>query len=96
MSGLEEELNVNPVFNGLIRNPKIMGVTNDLFGICFCLSMVLFIFNPFWIAFWLPLHGGAFLICKIDEQLATIFLKSLSLPNCRNKRLWGVKCYEPF
>ncbi len=93
---MDDELIINPVYQGLIRNPMILGVTNDLFGIYFCISMLAFIFSPLYGLIWLPLHGLAFLLCKADPQLATIFMKAGSLPGCKNKVIWGVKSYGPY
>ena len=65
---MDDELIINPVYQGLIRSPMILGVTNDLFGVCFCFSMLMFIFNPLYGLVWFPIHGPAFLICKVDPQ----------------------------
>lgn len=94
----QETLHISPIFAGLTRPPMVMGVTMDYISLCFILVLALFIlFNSFtYLVFYIPLHMGGWMLCKIDHNIFRILIKKSEFINVANKKIWGCQSYEAF
>ena len=91
--GLDEHL----LFGALSRPAMTAGVTYEMFifNAMVAIAALIVTGNLLYALLFIPFHVVGVAICKFDPWLITIFWKALSLPICRNKSIWGVKCYEP-
>lgn len=91
------DLNENVLFGALTTPPMMMGVTLEAYGVnlmvavCALIATGKFLF----LLIYIPLHFVSWAICKNDVALFRILAARLFLPAIQNKKIWGVRCYEP-
>lgn len=88
----------DPLFVGATRPSLVMGVTYEAIIICVSIVGMLFLAtnNPFLLLFYIPMHGGCYLICLKDPRFFRFLLlwigtkaKSISW------RYWGAATASP-
>jgi type IV secretion system protein VirB3 len=99
MNGQQEvTIESHPIFGALTRPAMTAGVTFEYHGINLIVSVCAFIAlgNVLYGLIFVPLHAFGWLSCRNDPAFFSLLYKRISfLPAMPNKKIWGVRAYEP-
>lgn len=91
-------LDINPVFGALTRPAMTAGVTLEYHILNLVISMCAFIGfgNILYGLMFFPLHIFGWAVCKYDGHFFSVAYKRFFLlPQMPNRKIWGVRTYEP-
>ena len=96
MENKDDDIQVHDLFQALAKKTTFAGVPSEMFMFNMIISMVAFIIKPVFVCVWVPIHMIFYLVGLVDDNFFSIIFKLSSLPRNLNKKIWGVKSYEPY
>jgi len=92
---MSERLWGSPVFKGLTRQPKFLGVDYDYSVFCAMVSILIFIdFSAWGMVLFPPLHFLGWVLCRRDPHIFRLLMIRAKIGKIKNRRIWGLQSYE--